>query len=79
MRALLVASALLALTLVAIAPTASAADCTDRTYPPGVYGGVVGLTWHYAADSANAACNGHTDPAEYANLTCQWFIGLDCA
>lgn len=63
--------------LLAATPTASA-DCVDRNVPNG-YGGVVGMTYQYAAESANAACEPDVEASTYTELFCVWLWGVSCA
>lgn len=70
----LLAAFVLLTTTLALAPSASAA-CGDRLTN---YGGVVGLTDEFVADSAGAACGPDTDPTTYSDLACVWLWGVDC-
>ncbi|MHB8585675.1 MAG: hypothetical protein ACYDDF_07550 [Thermoplasmatota archaeon] len=76
MRAIAMALVLLSFVLVVNVGAVQARSCVNGGLFP--YGGVSGLTWHYAADTANSVCGGSTDPGHYGDLTCQYLVGLNC-
>lgn len=75
MRALLLATLLAALALLAAAPAASAHKMGCKDSGPGPFGGVVGQVYDFAMDASEDACGltvGVTDS------TCHFLVGDAC-